>query len=443
MQKEGTGVKEKEKARQKVRKKLLNNLGLKLVSVFLAVVIWFAVVMINNPKDSVTFSGITVNLVNTELLDGENKLYEVQNNTDKVRVTVEAPRNVINQLRASDIIAEADVSRLTEVNTIAINCSLMNNAVEISSITSNPDVVSLKVEDRASKWVNVKRNTVGEVAEGYMVYGSVSDQTRMEISGPESVINQVDHAGLEMDVTGATDNVSGNVEIRFYDSEGELVDDTDIVKNGDNMHMEVTVFAVKEVPVEVLTTGTPAEGYLATGIVECEPSTVLLAGTTAALADINKVSVTLDITGESEDEERAINLRSNLDSSIRFADSNFNGRVNAVVHIEPRVERTLIVPGRNVSVQNLPEGYELEFGEGQLTYRLRISGLNNAVTAVEQNAVLGTVDIAAWMQEQNMSELREGNYEIPVAFEVPRNVVIQNEITAGVTISKADEEDEE
>ena len=44
--------------------------------------------MINNPKDSVTFSGITVNLVNTELLDGENKLYEVQNNTDKVRVTV-------------------------------------------------------------------------------------------------------------------------------------------------------------------------------------------------------------------------------------------------------------------------------------------------------------------------------------------------------------------
>ena len=247
MQKEGTGV--KEKARQKVGKKLLNNLGLKLVSIFLAVVIWFAVVMISNPKDSVTFSGITVNLVNTELLDSEEKLYEVQDNSDKVRVTVEAPRKVINQLRSSDIIAEADVSRLTEVNTIAINCSLLNNAVEISSITSNPDVVRLKVEDKASKWVNVKRNTVGEVAEGYMVYGSVSDQTRMEISGPESVISQIDHAGLEMDVTGATDNVSGNVEIRFYDSEGKLVSNTeDIIKNADNMHMEVTVYAMKEVP---------------------------------------------------------------------------------------------------------------------------------------------------------------------------------------------------
>ena len=290
-------------------KKLLNNLGLKLVSIFLAVVIWFAVVMISNPKDSVTFSGITVNLVNTELLDSEEKLYEVQDNSDKVRVTVEAPRKVINQLRSSDIIAEADVSRLTEVNTIAINCSLLNNAVEISSITSNPDVVRLKVEDKASKWVNVKRNTVGEVAEGYMVYGSVSDQTRMEISGPESVISQIDHAGLEMDVTGATDNVSGNVEIRFYDSEGKLVSNTeDIIKNADNMHMEVTVYAMKEVPIEVLITGSPAEGYLATGAVECEPSTVMLAGTASALADINKISATIDITGESEDEERTINL---------------------------------------------------------------------------------------------------------------------------------------
>ena len=441
MQKESTGA--KEKARQKVGKKLLNNLGLKLVSIFLAVVIWFAVVMISNPKDSVTFSGITVNLVNTELLDSEEKLYEVQDNSDKVRVTVEAPRKVINQLRSSDIIAEADVSRLTEVNTIAINCSLLNNAVEISSITSNPDVVRLKVEDKASKWVNVKRNTVGEVAEGYMVYGSVSDQTRMEISGPESVISQIDHAGLEMDVTGATDNVSGNVEIRFYDSEGKLVSNTeDIIKNADNMHMEVTVYAMKEVPIEVLITGSPAEGYLATGAVECEPSTVMLAGTASALADINKISATIDITGESEDEERTINLRTYLDSSIRFADSNFNGRVNATVHIEPRVERTLAVPVRNISVENLPEEFELAFDEGQLTYRLRISGLNHAVTAVDQSAVQGRLDIGAWMQEQNMNGLREGEYEIPVIFELPGNVTVENEISAKVTISKADEEEE-
>ena len=426
-----------------MRKKLLNNLGLKLVSIFLAVVIWFTVVMISNPKDSVTFSGIPVNLVNTELLEGEDKLYEILDNTDRVRVTVEAPRKMINQLRSSDIIAEADVSRLTEVNTIAINCSVLNSAIEISSITSNPDVVRLNVEEKASKWVNVKRNTVGEVAEGYMVYGSTSEQTRMEISGPESVISQIDHAGLEMDVTGATENVSGNVEIRFYNSEGNLVDDTDIIKNADNMHMEVTVLATKEVPIEVLATGTPAEGYLITGSVECEPSTVVLAGTASVLDDITKITVPIDVTGESGDEERIINLRNYLDDSIRYADRNFNGRANVVVHIEPSVERTLMIPGRNITVQNLPEGFELEFEEGQLSYRLRISGLNAAVAAVEQGAVQGTLDIGEWMQEQNISELSAGTYEIPINFNVTGNVTIENEVSARVTIAEADEEDEE
>ena len=146
MQRAGTDV--REKARKKIGKRLLNNLGLKLISVVFAVVIWFLVVMISNPKDSVTFSGIQVNLINTELLEAGDKIYDIKDNTDKVRVTVEAPRNVINQLRSSDIVAEADVSRLTEVNTIAISCRVLNEDVEISSVTCSPELMSLNVEEK-------------------------------------------------------------------------------------------------------------------------------------------------------------------------------------------------------------------------------------------------------------------------------------------------------
>ena len=38
-----------------MKKKLLRNLGLKLLSVMIAVVLWFVVVMPNNPKDTKTF----------------------------------------------------------------------------------------------------------------------------------------------------------------------------------------------------------------------------------------------------------------------------------------------------------------------------------------------------------------------------------------------------
>ena len=232
-----------------MRKKILNNLGLKLLSVVLAIVFWFLVVMADNPKDSVSFSNIQVNLINTELLEKGNKFYEVLENSDRIRVTVEAPRNVIQELSASDIVAEADVSRLTEVNTVPISFRVLNDEVEILDISGSRDAVQLNVEQKASNWVSVVCDTRGDVAEGYIIGSTKLEQNRIEITGPQSVVESIKSAGIEIDVTGATSNVSGNADIHFYDAEGELVDDSDIAKNTSSMHVEVQVLATKEVQI--------------------------------------------------------------------------------------------------------------------------------------------------------------------------------------------------
>lgn len=423
-----------------MKKKILNNLGLKLLSVGLAIVLWFLVVMADNPKDSVTFSNIQVTLTNTELL--ENKFYEVLEGSDRIRVTVEAPRNVVQQLNASDIVAEADVSRLTEVNTVPISFRVLNEGIEILDITGSRDAVRLNVEEEDSKWVNVRCNVTGAVAEGYIIANTKIDQNRIEISGPKSVVESISYAGLEIDVSGATTNVSGNADIRFYDKEDGLVNDSNIAKNADNTHVEVQVLATKTVPVEAVPMGTPAEGYLATGVVECEPSEVLLAGTPSVLADISKITIPereLDITDEESDVQKVIDIRKYLDNVI-LADSSFNGRVTATVYIEEIMERTLVIPQGNISVTNLPEGFEWEFAEEQETYRLRISGLEEAVSAVSQGGVQGTIDIRRWMADRNIRELTPGVHEIAIEFTLPDDVSIENEVSARVNIVRLEEE---
>lgn len=431
-----------EKTGRKVKRKILNNLGLKLLSIALAIVFWFLVVIANNPKDSVSFSNIQVNLINTELLEKGNKFYEVLESSDRIRVTVEAPRNVVQELNASDIVAEADVSRLTEVNTIPISFRVLNDDIEILSITGSRDAVLLNVEEKASKWVNVSCDARGDVAEGYIVFNTKLDQTRIEITGPQSVVENIRNAGIEIDVTGATTNVSGNADIHFYDAEGEVVDDSDIVKNADSMHVEVQVLATKEVPVEAAFAGAPEEGYLATGVVECEPSSVMLAGTASALAEISKISIPekeLDITGESGNVEKVVDIRKYLENAS-LADGSFNGRVTVTVHIEPVVERTLVLSQRNITLVNLPEGYEWGFTEENETYRVRISGLDEAMAAVNQNTVQGTIDIGAWMTAGNMQELTTGGYEIPVSIALPDGVSAENEISVRVNIVKLEDE---
>lgn len=425
-----------------MRRKILNNLGLKLLSVVLAIVFWFLVVMADNPKDSVSFSNIQVNLVNTDLLEKGNKFYEVLEGSDRIRVTVEAPRNVIQELSASDIVAEADVSRLTEVNTVPISFRVLNDEVEILNISGSRDAVQLNVEQKASNWVSVVCDTRGDVAEGYIIGNAKLEQNRIEITGPQSVVESIKSAGIEIDVTGATSNVSGNADIHFYDAEGELVDDSDIAKNTSSMHVEVPVLATKEVPVEAAFTGVPAEGYLVTGVVTCEPSSVMIAGTASALAEISKISIPereLDITEESGNVERVIDIRKYLDNAA-LVGNDFNGRVTATVYIEPVVERTLVLTQSSIELVNLPEGYDAGFAEEQETYRLRISGLEEAVSAVNQSEIRGTVDIGAWIAAGNMRDLTTGTHEIQAALTLPDDVSVENTISVRVILVKLEEE---
>lgn len=428
-----------------MKKKILNNLGLKLLSIVLAIVLWFLVVMADNPKDSVTFSNIQVSLLNTELLEEGNKFYEVLEGSDRIRVTVEAPKNVIKELSASDVVAEADISRLTEVNTIPISFRILNDDVEILDIRGSRDSVRLNVEEKASKWVGVRCSTKGNVAENYIISSTKVDQTRIEITGPISAVERISYAGLEIDVSDAVTNVSGNPDIHFYDEEGEQVDDTNIVKNAETMHVEIEVLATKEVPVEAIPSGVPAEGYLATGVVVCDPPTVLIAGTPSVLADISKLTIPereLDITDRDENMVKDIDIRRYLDKA-KLADGSFNGMVNVAIHIEPIVERNLTIAQSNIALINLPEGLEWEFAHEQETYRLRISGLDEAVSAVNQGEVQGTIDIGAWMTDRNMEELTPGEYEMRVVFTLPEDVEMKNEVRVRVNIREVNETEQE
>lgn len=425
-----------------MKKKLTHNLGLKLASLALAFVLWFLVVQIDDPKETDRFSNVQVTLVNTELLEEEGKVYEVLDNTDKVTVTVSAPRSILKQLRASDIVAEADMSRLTDINTIAITYKIEN--VEVNSIEGDHDAVRLNVEDKKSKWIRLTGNTVGDVAEGYMVYSTSLDQTNIEISGPESAVSLVDHAVVDISVTDATTSLSANVDIQLVDADGNQVDSSNITKNVDSAHITVEVLAVKEVPVQVQYTGTPAEGYLATGVVESSMSTVTIAGSSSTLANVSSIVVPedrIDITGATGNVEEIINLRDYLPDNVRFADKKFDGRITATVYVEPVVEKELKVPVSNVTIVNMPDGFAAELPEDLESYQLTVSGLNEFIEPLQQNAITGIIDVAAWMEDRGMENLRVGStYTMPVTFTLSEDVTEVTSVTVDVKIAAAEED---
>lgn len=426
-----------------MKKKIFHNWGLKLASLLLAAILWFLVIQLDDPKKSQTFYNIPVTLVNTELLEQEDKFYEVIENTDSVRVTVTAPTSIIGQLRATDIVAEADVSRLTDINTIPITYSVLNVGIDSSSVKGDHDMVRLNIEQNATRWVKVQYTTAGEVAEGYIVANASADQTMIRVSGPKSVVDSIDHAGVEIDVSGATSSLSANVEVIFYDAEDAQVESSNLVMDVNYVHMAVEVLAAKPVPVEVNVSGTPANGFLATGEVQCEPSVVNIAGSVSALNNISRILIPeeqMNLDGAEGDVINVINIRELLPDNIRLADNGaFNGRVTVTAFVEPEAERTLQIPAGNVTVINIPETLTAELSLTEEYYEVKISGLNAVVSPADPNAITGTVDVRAWMEKEGMNHLTPGTYQIPVSFNVPSEMKTDGEITAKVIFARTDE----
>lgn len=423
-----------------MRQKLLNNLGLKLISLLLAFVLWFVVVQVGDPKDERDMGKIQVKLVNTDLLEKENKVYEIIDDTDTVRVSVYAPKSVFTQLRNSDITAEADVSKLTDINTIPITFTSSN--ANVVSIRGSHDVVRLDVEEKASKYVTLVSNTVGQVADGYMVYSLTPDQNRIEVSGPKSAVDAVKYAAVEIDVTDATSNLTANVDIKLYDVEGNLVERTNLVKNVDYVKMSAEILAVKEVPVELEPMGTPAKGYMVTGQVGSDPVTVKLAGSAANLLRISSISIPaeeLDITGAEADIVKVIDVREYIPENIKLAESGFNGKITATVYVEPIVEKTLQIPVENINVMNVPVGFKAEITDSAETLvSVDVFGLKTYIDPIQQESVTGVIDVSAWMQENGIESLREGSYTIPVTLHLGDDVSQRETINLKIVIKAAE-----
>lgn len=425
-----------------MKKLLTRNLGLKLASLLLAFVLWFLVAQIYDPKDTVTFNNIQVRLINTELLDEEGKVYEVLDNSNLVRVTVTGPQSIVkSELRRSDIVAEADMSKLTDINTIAITYYCENNSNDSVEIKGNHDSVRLNVEDKTSKWIKLESNTIGDVASGYMIGNVTLDQTNIEVTGPKSAISQVDHAGVDINVTDSTTSLSANVDIKLYDADdNELVLES-VKKNVDSAYMTVEVLATKEVPVEIEYMGVPEDGYMATGEVESSVPTVRIAGTVSTLVGISAITVPEDrmnITGQSDNLVDIINLKEYLPANVRLADKSFDGKITATVYIEPIVSKDLTVAAENISVTGVPDGMEAEITSTAEEYNITVSGLSRDVSILHDSSVTGILNLTQWMEDNGVEELTPGTYTIPVTFNLAEDITVTPDINIHIRLKNAD-----
>lgn len=425
-----------------MKNKITVNISLKIVSLFVAFLLWLVVNNINDPTIAQTFTNIPVKLLNTELITDSGQVYEVLDDTAVIsRVTVWAPRTVISSLNANNIVATADVSELSSLDTISIKLTTNLNSNNIEKIEGSIDTVKLDIENKRTKTLALKATVSGSVEEGYLIGDIIPDQNLVRISGPESIINQVSKAVIDVPVTGFTDDIADNAEVRLYDSEDHVIQSSRISQNVKSVGVKVIIYQTMEVPIHFNTTGTPAFGYRVSGEVQGSANSIVLAGKSNALKNINSIEIpgeALDISGETEDCVAEIDIRDYLPDNVFLADAAQN-KIEVTVSIQREISKRFEVRGDRVDVTNVPEGYRATISELDENITIEVRGLSLDVSGIAAGNIRGSVDIEKWMQEQSMEEPVEGFYQVEVDFGLPDNVTIREPVMVMMHLSKVED----
>ncbi|MEE0058441.1 MAG: CdaR family protein [[Bacteroides] pectinophilus] len=407
-----------------MKEKLLNNLSLKILSAVCAIIIWIIIVNVYDPSTSVTVSGVEVQLVNTESLTEKEYAYDVVDGS-KISVYISGPRSIVTDIKAKDIVATADLSNVTVFSDyVDIDVKVVKDGVSASSIEIAPKTtaIRLKIENRVTKTFNIDTELVGTPADGYVIGGQQISPSSVKVTGTSSVVDSISSVKVSYDVSGATMNISDAAPIKIYDSQGtEIVDDR-IELSKTAVDIKVNVLMTKTVPVTYKTKGTPADGYGVSGIDQAVTEAVI-AGTEDVLRDVNSIDVpdsAIDVSGLNADKIFHVRLSSYLPGNITVMSE---GVVNVTVRIYPVSEREISVPVTGIVLSNLPQGYNISFGD-VTAVNITVTGEQSVLTALTVTGIIPTIDL---------SGIKEGDNTLRLKVTLPANCTLKQNYTVNVT----------
>ena len=94
------------KTMTKIRESLTNNVGIKIVAVLVAAIVWLAVININDPEKTIIIYNIPITVTNEDVITDMGMVYTLESK-NSINITVSGKRSNVSDLSADDFTATA------------------------------------------------------------------------------------------------------------------------------------------------------------------------------------------------------------------------------------------------------------------------------------------------------------------------------------------------
>lgn len=416
--------------------KFTDNLGLKIIAIIFAVFLWLIVVNLDNPVSTQTFSEVPVTIINEDIILSAGDTYQVLGE-EKVSVVISATRQVRQKLTKEDIVATADIKEMdTSTGLVPIKISIPNYAGKYESAEAAPRNLQIQREKSGKKVLFLTVSTGdSKVRDGYILGDMTVNPDKVTITGPESILDQIDRAVALIDVEGLAKDSEETAKLELYDISGNPISQTRLGNNlGEGgITVSVEVLKIKSVPILLTVSGTPAEGYKYTGY-SSEPETVQIYGEKDVIDKIEEIDVpAIDVSEASEPVQKSVNISEYLPKGVQLVDEK-TANVTVTAMVEEEGTRTINFMVSSIQISNLAEGLQVSY-EPDAEIALRFSGDQKALEMLDiSNAV--SVDMSAYVVP--------GVYDVLVEVDIPEGITLMKKVTVQLTVGeKAQEGDSE
>ena len=423
---------------KKMMKHLVNNPGLKVLSLLLSVILWMVVVKMADPDANKSFS-VSVEILNKNVITEMGKVPGVVGNSDIAMFSITGPRSYVEKMSSDDFKVTADLSQLDlnqdgDVKLVPIEITAKKNEKWITIMQRTVNL-QITLEDLSEKKFVITPEVVGTPAEGCAIGAVEVVPNLLTISGPESIVSRISRVSAAINVDGVSSDVTDNVVPTLYDKDEKVIASDLLEMNQGFVIIKAKILGTKSVPIHCQVSGTPAEGYEYRGL-EYAPETVLLKGEASLLNSINAINIpedVINIDGMREDTDVDIDLNPYLaEVGLSLVDETAN-RVAVRVLIEEKETKEFTLPVERINVAGLKEDHELTYSGTSVKISVR--------ALKEDTDTLQTADINAAL---DVSELAAGVHTLQLNVTLPSNKFeVVGDVNVQITIEDKNAESEE
>jgi YbbR domain-containing protein len=271
-----------------------------------------------------------------------------------VEVTLRAPRSVWESLTAREdaIGATLDLSGLSSgEHTQQIQLTITERPYQL--IRMNPTTVTVNLESLISRTLSLVVSLSGQPAAGYQAGDTTRDVTEVSISGPESLVRQVERARVVTSLDGARESMDKALPIELVDKENNIVQGLTINPESVRVNIPISQQAgFRDMAVKVVVQGQQAPGYRIENISVFPPVISIFSEDTELVNELPGVVETLPLDLQDRNEDISTRLSLDLPENVTLVGPQ---TVQVQVSISP-IQTSVTLPNLPIDVIGVAEG---------------------------------------------------------------------------------------